>query len=232
MDRQPEVWHGLTLHSQTDHNWWFKCTLLPPSSRLFCIYYKTISWHSHLQEPHFSDFQVYYGNQQIRKENCEQSEGGDECTVQYNEPCHLSDWLWVPTGSLIFDMGKDTTVHSCMHTGSEAHPATYPVVCQVSAVHKMLRFRMCGVQWWQQYSLIHSLTHTRCGLTSSTKKDFFLDGNISSPDTITLEVQTTTVSDNVGHHPTSDKVAHPGRTVASRHADWHIQELSTHPRGF
>jgi len=53
----------------------------------------------------------------------------------------------VPTGSLIFDMGRDNTVHSWMHTGSEAHPATYTAVCQeLSAVHKMLRLRMCGVQ--------------------------------------------------------------------------------------
>ena len=86
-DRQPEVWHGLTLRSQTDHNWWFKCNLLPPSSRLFCTYYKTISWHSHLQEPQISNFKVYYGNQEIRKENGEQSEGDDEC-IEYNKPRH------------------------------------------------------------------------------------------------------------------------------------------------
>jgi len=60
-------------------------------------------------------------------------------------------------------------------------------------------------------------THSRCGLISSTRKGFFLDGNISSLDTRALEVQTTTVS--VTHHSTSDKVTHPGRTVASCHAD-------------
>jgi hypothetical protein len=128
---------------------------------------------------------------------------------------------------------RDNNVHTCTHTGSETHLATYPVVCrEVSAVHKTPRLRMCGVQWRQQHSLIHSLTHSWCALISSTKKGFFLDGNTSSLDTATLEVQTTTVSDNVGHHSTSDRVAHPRRTVASRHADWHIREVSTHPRGF
>jgi len=67
-----------------------------------------------------------------------------------------------------------------------------------------------------------TLTHTWCALISSTKKGFFLDGNISSLDSMTLEVQTTTVSDNVGHNSTSDRVAHPRRTVTSCHADWHI----------
>lgn len=53
---------------------------------------------------------------------------------------------------------RDNNVHTCMHTGSETHPATYPVVCrEVFAVHKTPRLRMCGVQWRQQHSLIHSL---------------------------------------------------------------------------
>jgi hypothetical protein len=67
-DREPEVWHGLTLRSQTDHNWWFKSNLLPPSAWLFCTYYKTTSWHSHLQEPQISNFKMYYGNQETRKQ--------------------------------------------------------------------------------------------------------------------------------------------------------------------
>ena len=54
----------------------------------FWIYYKAISWHSNLQGPQISNFKVYNGNQQIRKENSEESVGGDECTEQDNEPRH------------------------------------------------------------------------------------------------------------------------------------------------
>ena len=79
----------------------------------------------------------------------------------------------------------------------------------------------------------HSFTHSHTVRFDIKHKERFLSWwEHFLLDTMTPEVQTTTVSDNVAHHSTSDKLAHPGRTMDSRHANWHIREVSTHARGF
>jgi hypothetical protein len=125
-------------------------------------------------------------------------------------------------------MDQSYNVHSCIHTGSEAHPATYPRVRQVYAIHRTLRLRTCGVQrWHRQHSLAHSVVWYETQGKISFLTGMFVHWTLWPLSFRWLQcLKTSCTTQSVTQGGTSQK------KVASCQVYWHIWKVSMHPTRF